>query len=153
MSSNISKPKLTKPGSKPASGPLFFLNLSACRVMSVNPDGSDLKTIVTEGPRHPDGVVVDVAGGYIYWTDMGDPKANDGSIQRCDLEGRNRTTIVPQGGTFTPKQLQLDRKNNKLYCSDREGMRVMRSNLDGSDVESPVPLLSRESGKRTFADR
>jgi len=56
-------------------------------------------------------VVVHVTAGYIYWTDMGDPKANDGSIERSDLEGRNRTTIVPQGGTFTPKQLQLDKKN------------------------------------------
>jgi DNA-binding beta-propeller fold protein YncE len=103
--------------------------------MSANPDGSDLKTIVTEGRRLPDGLAVDVAAGHIYWTNMGDPSTNDGSIERSDLEGRNLTTIVPQGGTFTPMQLQLDKESNKLYWSDREGIRVVRSNLDGSDIE------------------
>ena len=63
---------------------------------------------------------------------MGNPKANDGSILRSDLDGGNLTTIVPPGGTFTPKQLQIEKTNGKLYWSDREGMRVMRANLDGS---------------------
>jgi len=47
-------------------------------------------------------------------------------------DGKNVTSIVPSGATWTPKQLQLDAKNRKLYWSDREGMRVMRANLDGS---------------------
>jgi DNA-binding beta-propeller fold protein YncE len=117
---------------------LFFLDLGAGRVLSANPDGSDLKTIVSEGRKLPDGLVVDVAAGHLYWTNMGNPKANDGSILRSDLDGRNMTTIVPPGGTFTPKQLQIDKKNGKLYWSDREGMRVMRANLDGSHIETLV---------------
>ncbi|HTN71759.1 MAG TPA: 3-hydroxyacyl-CoA dehydrogenase, partial [Methylomirabilota bacterium] len=43
-----------------------------------------------------------------------------------------------EGGTFTPKQLHLDSQNKKLYWCDREGMRVMRSNLDGSKIETLV---------------
>ena len=39
---------------------------------------------------------------------MGMPPANDGSIERVDLDGGNRTTIVPSGGTYTPKQLHFD---------------------------------------------
>ena len=69
---------------------------------------------------------------------LGNPAANDGSIVRSDLDGKNITVLVPPGGTFTPKQLQLERKTAKLYWCDREGMRVMRSNLDGSDVETLV---------------
>jgi hypothetical protein len=138
MSSTSSKSSLRKPDSKATSGRLFFLDLAGGRVMSANPDGSDLKTIVDEGRRLPDGVVVDVAAGHIYWTNMGNPKANDGSIERSDLDGRNLTHIVPTGGTFTPKQLQLDKKNGRLYWSDREGMRVMRSNLDGSKIETLI---------------
>src|SRR6201988_1377817 len=117
---------------------LFFLDLASGRILTLNPDGSDLKTIVSEGRKLPDGIVVDVAGGHIYWTNMGNPSANDGSIDRADLDGRNITNIVPAGSTFAPKQLQLDKKNGKLYWSDREGMRVMRSNLDGSNVETLV---------------
>jgi hypothetical protein len=69
---------------------------------------------------------------------MGNPKANDGSIMRSDLDGRNMTTIVPPGGTFTPKQIQIEISTGKLYWSDREGMRVMRANLDGSNIETLV---------------
>jgi len=120
------------------SGQLFFLDIGGGRVLSANPDGSDLKTIINEGRKFPDGLVVDPAAGHIYWTNMGNFKKNDGSIFRSDLDGKNLITIVPPGGTFTPKQLKLEKKSGKLYWSDREGMRVMRANLDGSKVETLV---------------
>ena len=119
-------------------GRIFFLDLGAGRVLSANPDGSDLKTLVSEGRKLPDGLAVDVAAGHLYWTNMGNPKANDGSIFRSDLNGRNMTTIIAPGDTFTPKQLQIDKPNGKLYWCDREGMRVMRANLDGSKIETLV---------------
>ena len=76
---------------------------------------------------------------------MGIPNLNDGSIERADLDGQNRKTIIPQGGTFTPKQLQLDKRNGKLYWCDREGMRVMRANLDGSNIETLVDTSHGDS--------
>ena len=118
-------------------GRLFLLDLSDDCVVSLNPDGSDRKVIVTEC-RYPDGIEIDAAAGHIYWTNMGDPVANDGSIERADLDGQNRMTIVRPGDTFTPKQLQLEKKSAKLYWCDREGMRLMRANLDGSDIETLV---------------
>jgi len=118
---------------------IFFLDLAGSRVLSANPDGSDLKTIFVEGSKGmPDGLIVDTAAGHLYWTNMGNLKANDGFILRSDLDGRNVTTIVPKGATFTPKQLQLEAKSKKLYWCDREGMRVMRANLDGSNIETLV---------------
>ncbi len=122
---------------KTTPGHLFVLDLSDGCILSLNDDGSDRRVIV-RGCRHPDGIVVDVEAGHIYWTDMGIPNVNDGSIERADLDGQNRMIIVPQGDTFTPKQIHLDKKNGKLYWSDREGMRVMRSNLDGSKIETLV---------------
>jgi hypothetical protein len=122
---------------KNAIGRLFFLEASGGRIHSANADGSDRKVIVT-GCRIPDGIVVDVAAGHIYWTNMGVPNRNDGSIERADFDGQNRKTIVPDGGTFTPKQLHLQKKSGKLYWCDREGMRVMRANLDGSEIETLV---------------
>src|SRR6266446_8116983 len=123
-------------------GRLFLLELSGGRIHSMNPDGSDRKVIVADC-RLPDGIAVDVGAGHIYWTNMGVPNLDDGSIERADIDGRNRRVIVPPGGTFTPKQLQLDRENGKLYWCDREGMRVMRSNLDGSNIE---PLVDKSHG-------
>ena len=107
------------------------------RLFSINPDGSD-KTFIVTGCPVPDGVAVDVEAGHIYWTNMGTPPVNDGSIERVDLDGGNRTTIVPSGGTYTPKQLHFDAVDRKLYWADREGMRVMRCDLDGSNVETLV---------------
>ena len=138
MPLTTSKSNIRKPVAEVRTARLFFLSVSSGQVFSANPDGSDLKIIVSEGRRLPDGIVVDLAAGHLYWTNMGNPSANDGSIERANLDGSNVTHIIPPGGTFTPKQLQLDEKNRKLYWCDREGMRVMRANLDGSKVETLV---------------
>ncbi len=97
---------------------LFVLDLAEGRVFSVDPDGSDKKILVT-GRRLPDGVAIDVAARHLYWTNMGVPNRNDGSIERVDLDGRNRKTIVPEGATFTPKQLQIDRRRGQLMRPSR----------------------------------
>ena len=67
-------------------GRLFFLEVSQNCVRSMNSDGTNRRTIVTDC-RIPDGIVVDVEDGHIYWTNMGVPKLNDGSIERADLDG------------------------------------------------------------------
>jgi DNA-binding beta-propeller fold protein YncE len=138
MSVKASKSQVAGATPKASVGRLFFLSASAGQVFTANPDGSGLKVIVSEGRRIPDGIVVDSEAGHLYWTNMGNPTANDGSIERSDFDGSNLTHVVPDGGTFTPKQLQLDKKNGKLYWSDREGMRIMRANLDGSKIETLV---------------
>ena len=129
-------------------GRLYVLDLGGGRVMTANPDGTGLKTIVSEGRKLPDGIVVDVEAGHIYWTNMGNPSANDGSILRSDLEGGQIVTIVPPAGTYTPKQMQLDKVNGKLYWSDREGMRVMRCNLDGSGLETLIETGHGDGDRR-----
>jgi DNA-binding beta-propeller fold protein YncE len=116
---------------------LFVLNLSAGLVLSMTPDGNDQQVIASQC-HLPDGVAVDAAAGHVYWTNMGVPNADDGTIERADLDGGNRVTIVPQGVTHTPKQVHLEKQTGKLYWSDREGMRVMRCDLDGSGVETLV---------------
>src|SRR6201988_4111231 len=136
VSSRVHEPPRVS-GDKATVGRLFLLDLSDDCVVSLNPDGADRKVIVTEC-RYPDGIAVDVATGHIYWTNMGNPAADDGSIERADLDGRNRKTIVRQGDTFNPKQVQLEKKSGKLYWCDREGMRLMRANLDGSNIETLV---------------
>jgi hypothetical protein len=138
MALQASKSNAAKTARKTKTARLFFLSASSGEVFSANPDGSDLKVLVSEGKRLPDGIVVDTEAGHLYWTNMGIPTANDGSIERANLDGSNVTHVVPPGGTFTPKQLQLDEKNRKLYWCDREGMRVMRANLDGSNIETLI---------------
>ena len=113
----------------------------------MNDDGSDLKVLVTGETAGPDGIVVDTATKKIYWTNMGKPAANDGTIKRADLDGSNVTTVVPEAGTWTPKQLKLDAKHGKLYWSDREGMRIMRANEDGSNIETLVETAQGDTAR------
>src|SRR6201987_4747468 len=126
---------------------LFVLEINAGRIHSMNPDGSDRKTIVSNC-HLPDGIVVDAEAGHIYWPNMVIPNLNDGSIERADIDGKNRRTIVAQGDTHTPKQIILDKKGGKLYWCDREGMRVMRCNLDGSRLETLIEAGHGEADRR-----
>ena len=107
------------------SGRLFVIELSGDRIHSMNPDGSDRKTIVTDC-RFPDGIVVDVQAGHIYWTNMGVPDLDDGSIERASLDGKNRKVIVPQGVTHTPKQLHLEGERQALLVRPRGHARDAR---------------------------
>jgi hypothetical protein len=139
MNEALATSSMIKPRSGPisAAGRLFVLEINADRIHVMNPDGSNKKTIVTNC-HLPDGIVVDAQAGHIYWTNMGVPNLDDGSIERADFDGGNRRIIVPQGVTHTPKQIHLDKAGGKLYWTDREGMRVMRANVDGSHVETLV---------------
>jgi sugar lactone lactonase YvrE len=141
-----SKPEPTARTANLASTPLhtttptlYFLALRG-GVVQASSHGTERKVVVAseQAGSGPDGIAIDARAGHVYWTTMGKVADNDGSIMRSDLDGKNVKTIVPIGGTYTPKQLKLDTANQKLYWSDREGMRVMRSNLDGSAIETLV---------------
>src|SRR6266496_390900 len=134
--------KPTRPSSAKAIGRLYFLEASGGRIHSANADGSDRKVIVS-GARVPDGVVVDFEAGHIYWTNMGVPSRNDGSIERADLNGQNRVTIVGESKTFTPKQLHLDLKKRLLYWTDRgdppRGNTVNCASIEADFTKHPTP--------------
>jgi hypothetical protein len=116
---------------------IFYLDVSG-KVMTAVAENPMPKVVVPSAGQGPDGIAVDLAAGYIYWTGMGVPADNDGFIKRSNLDGSNIVTLVPAGGTYTPKQMRVEPVSGKLYWSDREGMRVMRSNIDGSNVEALV---------------
>jgi hypothetical protein len=137
---------MSKSNASQSKSRLFVLVWSDGTILTLNPDGSE-RNVIVKNCRLPDGICVDVESNHIYWSNMGVPDLNDGSIERIDVDGKNRTTIIPQGSTFTPKQLCLDKVNHKIYWSDREGMRVMRANFDGSNIETLI-----ETG-RTESDR
>ena len=130
-----------------ADGRLVFLDIRGGRVLSANPDGSSVQVLVDGRKAGPDGIVVDASAGQMFWTNMGKAKDNDGSIERADMDGKNLTVVVPVAATWTPKQLKL--VNGKLYWADREGMRIMRSNEDGTHV---VTLVETGEGDAARAD-
>ena len=107
-------------------------------------DGTRVRTLITGLDERADGIVVDQRRGHVYWTNMGAPDpgsgprsevayARNGSLERADLDGSHRVTIVPRGAFTTGKQLAADFDAGVLYWCDREGMQVLSCNLDGSE--------------------
>ncbi|KAL1384529.1 hypothetical protein HDK64DRAFT_34287 [Phyllosticta capitalensis] len=107
------------------------------RVLEVSADGKILRTLF-ENEMLPDGVDVSTTHNRIFWTCMGMPGAPDGAIYSANLDGSDRRTLVSGGAINTPKQLVIEHASQKLYFSDREGLRVMRCNFDGSDLETLI---------------
>ncbi|GAD83069.1 hypothetical protein FEK33_01950 [Nocardia asteroides NBRC 15531] len=134
---------------------LLALDLKANVMHAVSLDGRSVRTVVDGLDRFPDGVVVDQLRGHIYWTNMGEPDPGadpdtepefftpNGSIERVDLDGGNRTTIVAPGAFTTGKQLTADFEAGRLYWCDREGMAVLTCDLHGNDLH-PIVVTGRD---------
>lgn len=120
---------------------LYFLDMRGARIVTTKTDGTDLKVVSSDHRSAIDGIAVDKPAGYIYFSNMGTMVKADGSIQRIGLDGGGLTTLVGGGKTHTPKQLilvDMGAGQKKLYWGDREGMKVMRANVDGSQLETVV---------------
>ncbi len=134
---------------------IFYLDVQG-RVLTFDEDKPTPRTLVSSAGQGPDGIAVDVAGGHLFWTTMGVPADNDGSLRRSDLDGSKVTTVVPTGGSFTPKQLKLDLAGERLYWSDREGMRIQRAangRFPSGDAGHGSDRRQRAEGRRELVRR
>jgi hypothetical protein len=138
----------------PSSDRLLLLNIgSPSRMLLLTPDGDDIQTLIPDLGVAPDGIAIDRINKHIFWTYMGTSRtgedffANDGWLERINFDGSNRIKIIPEGQTVTPKQVQCDEKNGLIYWCDREGMRVMRAQTDGSHLTVLVQTGSTEEDR------
>lgn len=134
---------------------LLVLNIgSPSRLLSMSTDGGDVQTLIPDLGVAPDGIAIDPIRRHIFWTYMGtshegeDFFVNDGSLERVDFDGGERTVIVAQGQTVTPKQVQCDPVNGLIYWCDREGLRVMRARTDGSELTVLVQTGATDEERR-----
>lgn len=143
---------------------LLVLNDGKQEMQAVSLDGTRVRTLITGIDERADGIVVDQSRGHVYWTNMGapdpggDPRsevayARNGSLERADLDGSNRVTIVPRGAFTTGKQLAADFEAGVLYWCDREGMQVLCCNLDGSDLRPLVVPAVGDEAAHTIANQ
>ena len=116
------------------------------RLIRATSDGKSFDPLV-ENLFLPDSVDVLHADCRLYWTSMGIPGVQDGSVQSCLFDGTDLQQVIPTGQLNTPKQLVLDQIHRKIYVCDREGLRIVRCNLDGSQMEVLV-----ETGNPTIGD-
>jgi hypothetical protein len=124
------------------------------RILSLAPDGSDVQVLVDDLVSKPDGVTIDPVNRHLFYTFMGvirdgdDFWANDGYIERANLDGSERTIIVPEGQFLTGKQITFDPQRDRIYWCDREGLRVMSCRTDGSDLIVHVQTGTTEAHRQ-----
>ncbi|KAL3961179.1 hypothetical protein ACCO45_002702 [Purpureocillium lilacinum] len=85
-------------------------------ILAVSPDGTHVKTILEDANlvSLPDGVVYNKHDGRLYYTNMGVPPLNDGSVCSVGLDGSAPRTVLAKSQVHTPKQLALDAESGKL---------------------------------------
>ena len=125
---------------------MYWTDFGTDRIQRANLDGSNVQTLVSRGLENPAGIAVDVAGGKMYWTDIGELGAGarfgKERIQRANLDGSNVQTLVTRTqGLVWPEDISLAVAGGKMYWTDRGADRIQRANLDGSNIET---LVSRE---------
>lgn len=113
-------------------------------ILECSASGQIQKALV-ENQSLPDGLAVDTQTGRLFWTNMGIPGQQDGSVLSYDPQTKAVDTLILPGTINTPKQLALDSTSNKLYFSDREGRCIYRCNLDGTELEKIIQAGNPEN--------
>ncbi len=88
-------------------------------------------TVLTDGENPLSEVQLNATNGKIYWL-------NGGGIQKSDMNGTNKETLV--AGTITG--YVLDVGNDKVYYIDGANSKVKRANLSGDLNEQEITSLS-----------
>ena len=114
----------------PTSGKLYLINAYG-KLQRLNVNGSDFQTDLITGLQTPKGLVVDAAGGKVYWTEQTGERT--GTIRRANLDGTEIALVKDL--TAVPQGIAIDAVNGKLYITNGWG-KVQRLNLDGSNFES-----------------
>lgn len=143
---------------------LLVLNPGNRTIARIDLADASVTTIVSGAGSVPDGIVYDEAAGRIYWTNMGVPdfdpalpldddnfdfSPKNGSIESAALDGTDRRPVLPAGALTTGKQLAADFAAGQLFWSDREGRRVSRVQLDGTEKTDLVvnPATGGKTGE------
>ncbi|EPL6456251.1 MULTISPECIES: YncE family protein [Providencia] len=120
---------------KNASPYLLLLDIHALSIVQFNKSTHHLMPLIEGLGGTPDGIAVDPDNHLIYWSNMGENfDENDGSINVMRFDGSNSKMLLGKGAIRTPKQLQLDLLNQRLYWCDREGGMVSSCSINGSDL-------------------
>jgi hypothetical protein len=106
------------------------------QIVAVDLASSTVTTLVAD-PASPWEVETD--GSAVYWVESG--AAPYGAVKRVKVGDTDVVTLV--GGLSSPTGLAIDRVAAKLYFADSYG--IYRANMDGSSVETVLPLTEELS--------
>ncbi len=112
----------------PLRGRLYWTDLAG-DLYRAGFDGSNRELIPLAGEAV--GVGVDLVRAKLYWTFGLEGFPN--GVARSDLDGSNSATIYENSNNQAPERVAFDLLDGKLYWT--EARRVLRTNLDGANLE------------------
>ena len=105
-------------------------------IFSSNLDGSGVQFFTSTGVN-PTSIALDKADGFIYWTNY-----DDDTIERANLDGTGRTTILTLPVRSQPLSIAVDSRDGQIYWTQAldqpKGPAIRRAALDGSGVQDLV---------------
>ncbi|XP_041434027.1 low-density lipoprotein receptor-related protein 1B-like [Xenopus laevis] len=94
-------------------GNYYFVDDGNDRIFVCNHNGTICITLIDQDLHNPKAIAVDATAGKLFFTDYG----NLAKVERCDLDGMNRTRIVVSK-LEQPTALTLDLVNKFVYWAD-----------------------------------
>ena len=124
----------------------LYLSNAWGKIQRMNLDGSNFQPNLITGLKTPQHLVLDSAGGHLYWTEQ--TGKTTGKIQRANLDGASVQLVKKL--TSAPRGMVLDPVNRKLYLINAWG-KLQRMNLDGSNFQ-PNLITGLESPGQVAVD-
>lgn len=109
-------------------GNWYFLDDTRELIIICNNLLNKCNILIETNLKKPRAFVLDPTRGYIYFTKWGEPP----TVERCNMDGTNRTAIVTQKVVF-PYGVTVDYPNNHIYWVDTYLDFIERVNYDGSN--------------------
>lgn len=106
---------------------IYWTDAEKAHIEVANSDGSMRSLLVWDNLNRPQDIVVDPIGGFMYWSDWGEPPR----IEKAAMDGSMRTVLIRQNLSL-PNGLAIDHDAGKLYWADGGTKTIEVSNLDGS---------------------
>ncbi|MDZ4781899.1 MAG: LamG-like jellyroll fold domain-containing protein, partial [Planctomycetia bacterium] len=132
----------------------YWTELGDPAIHRVSLDGSGTDEFVVDVRNGAAGIAFDLGAEKLYWSDSEgaeiDAGIRGGKIRRANLDGSQPEDVVATD-LLHPAGIAVDSIGSKVYWSDVEGHldgsgRILRANLDGSDVETLLTGIDEATG-------
>ncbi|RZF33205.1 hypothetical protein LSTR_LSTR009750 [Laodelphax striatellus] len=107
---------------------IFWTDSGTRRLEVASLDGNVRSVLVSSDLDKPRAIAVHPGETLVFWTDWGpNPR-----IERIEMDGSNRKSIVKEQDTFWPNGLTLDYTNDRIYWTDAHHHVIESAKIDGS---------------------
>lgn len=119
---------------------IYWTDITTGEILKADPNGHNIRAIV-KGLMYPITLAIDNKNKKLYWNDWQNKlKQQKGYIGRSNLNGEGAEIIVTSG-LRSGGTIRIDEREGKIYVADLFGKKIVRINLDGTNM---VPIAFSE---------